>query len=30
MEPDSPSQIKILMKDGSIFVFKLDEVLKVE
>ena len=30
MEPDSVSQIKIQMKDGSIFVFKLDEVLKVE
>ena len=30
MEPDLVSQIKIKMKDGSIFVFKLDEVLKVE
>jgi len=30
MEPDSVSQIKIQMKDGSIFVFKLEEVLKVE
>jgi len=30
MEPDTQSQIKIKMKDGSIFVFKLDEVLKVE
>jgi hypothetical protein len=30
MEPDSPAQIKIQIKDGSIFVFKLDEVLKVE
>jgi hypothetical protein len=30
MEPGSVSQIKIQMKDGSIFVFKLDEVLKVE
>jgi len=30
MEPDSASQIKLQMKDGSIFVFKLDEVLKVE
>jgi hypothetical protein len=30
MEPDSSSQIKIKMKDGSIFVFKLDEVLKIE
>ncbi len=30
MEPDSASQIKIQMKDGSIFVYKLDEVLKVE
>ena len=30
MEPDNPSQIKIKVRDGSIFVFKLDEVLKVE
>jgi hypothetical protein len=30
MEPGSPSQIKLQMKDGSIFVFKLDEVLRVE
>lgn len=30
IEPDSASQIKLKMKDGSIFVFKLDEVLKVE
>jgi hypothetical protein len=30
MESDSVSQIKIQMTDGSIFVFRLDEVLKVE
>jgi len=30
MEPDSASQVKIKVRDGSIFVFKLDEVLKVE
>ncbi len=30
IEPDSATQIKIKMKDGSIFVYKLDEVLKVE
>lgn len=30
LEPDSPSQIKFQMKSGSILVFKLDEVLKIE
>ena len=30
MEPDSVFQIKIQSKDGSILVFKLDEVLRVE
>ncbi len=30
MDPETASQIKIQLKDGSIFVYKLDEVLKVE